>query len=181
MKIFAFAASLRRESINHELLERVADFARTRDVEFDLARFSEFDMPLYNQDIQDEQGFPAGAEELKRRVLECDAMLIASPEYNFSMPGTLKNAVDWLSRFRPVPLRGKHLLLLSASRSLVGGNRGLWQTRVPFEALGTHVYPDMFSLAAAHKAWGEDGKLEDAALQERLEALVTSFIKFAGR
>src|SRR5690606_9473290 len=122
--------------------------------------------------------FPPGAEELKRRLEAVDALIIASPEYNYSTPGALKNAIDWVSRYTPTPLRGKHLLLMSASRSLVGGNRGLWATRVPFETLGTFVYPGMFSLAQAHNAFGEGGKLADPALQERLDGLVDAFVEF---
>ena len=83
--------------------------------------------------------------------------MISSPEYNASLPGVLKNAVDWVSRFRPQPFNERHGLLLSASPSMVGGNRGLWALRVPFEHLGARIYPDMFSLAQAHQALDDDG------------------------
>jgi len=63
------------------------------------------------------------------------------------MPGVLKNLIDWVSRLMPQPFNGKQALLLSASPSMVGGNRGLWSLRVPLEHLGMRVYPDMFSLA----------------------------------
>ena len=81
--------------------------------------------------------------------------MIASPEYNASMPGVLKNAIDWTSRHRPQPFHARHALLLSASPSMLGGNRSLWALRVPLEHLGTRVYPDMFSLAQAHTAFDE--------------------------
>ena len=95
--------------------------------------------------------------------------MIASPEYNASMPGVLKNAIDWVSRFRPQPFNELHGLLMSASPSMVGGNRGLWALRVPFEHLGARIYPDMFSLAQAHKAFDGDGRLADEALGTRFE------------
>ena len=68
------------------------------------------------------------------------------------MPGFLKNAIDWTSRFRPQPFNGRQTLLLSASPSMAGGNRGLWALRVPLEHLGARVYPDMLSLAQANSA-----------------------------
>jgi chromate reductase, NAD(P)H dehydrogenase (quinone) len=86
-------------------------------------------------------------------------MIIASPEYNFSIRGTLKNAIDWISRIRPVPLRGKSALLGAASRGTIGGIRGLWQLRILLEGLGVHVYPDMFALETAEEAFLPDGTL----------------------
>jgi chromate reductase len=86
---------------------------------------AEFDCLSYNADVQRDQGFPPGAEELRRRLEASDAFVICSPEYNASMPGVLKNAVDWVSRFHPQPFHERHALLLSASPSMVGGNRGL--------------------------------------------------------
>jgi len=92
----------------------------------------DFDCPSYNVDMQSSDGFPAGAEEFHRRLEACDGFVIASPEYNASLPGLLKNAIDWVSRYEPQPFNERHGLLLSASPSMVGGNRGLWALRVPF-------------------------------------------------
>jgi len=89
----------------------------------------------------------------------------------------LKNAIDWLSRAKPVPLRGKTALLLSASPSLVGGNRGLWALRVPLEVLGVHVYPEMFSLATAHQGFRPDGELADEALGRFLRRIIDGFVR----
>src|SRR5262249_51030389 len=123
-------------------------------------------------------GILAGAQELKRRLVDNDAFLIAAPEYNASMPGMLKNLIDWTSRFRPQPFDGRHALLLSASPSLSGGNRGLWSLRVPLEHLGARVFPDMFSLSMAHKAFEAGGeRLTDEALQQRLERTIASFLE----
>ncbi len=103
---------------------------------------------------------------------------VASPEYNGSMPGVIKNLIDWTSRFRPQPFDGRHGLLLSASPSMAGGNRGLWVLRMPFEHLGARIYPDMFSLAMAHKAFAGDD-LADPALRARFEKTVQSFLSLA--
>jgi len=105
--------------------------------------------------------------------------VISSPEYNASMPGLLKNTIDWVSRFSPQPFNEKHGLLLSASPSMTGGNRGLWALRVPLEHLGARVYPDMYSLAQAHQAFDADGQIADAQLLDRFEQNIVAFMDLA--
>jgi NAD(P)H-dependent FMN reductase len=179
IRLLAFAASLRRDSFNRKLLALAADAARRAGAEVDLAEFREFEMPLYDADVQSAGGMPAGAEQLKARLEPAQGILLASPEYNFSMPGTLKNAIDWVSRFRPMPLRGKSALLLSASNGLVGGNRGLWALRVPLESLGVMVQPEMYSLPQADKAFAADGTLLEPSRRERLELVVAGYVATA--
>jgi len=168
MKVFATAASLRKASINRKLINLAADIMRAEGHEVDLADFHEFDMPIYDGDLQDAEGVPAGAVELARRVNEADACVISVPEYNFSIPGLLKNAIDWVSRLDPNPFTDRTVRLISASPARVGGNRGLWPTRIPFECVGAWLYPGMFSLAQAFQEFNEDGTLKDPALNERL-------------
>jgi NAD(P)H-dependent FMN reductase len=175
MKLLAIAASLRRESLNRKLIEVAAALARDAGIEVDLADFHEFDMPLYDADLQAQSGFPSGARELARRIESTDGLMIASPEYNYSIPGTLKNAIDWVSRMKPMPLANKHGMLLSASSSLVGGIRGLWALRIPLEGLGVMLYPGMFALAEAQKAFDDQGRLKDTAVQERLVKMVNGY------
>ena len=157
MKLLAFAASLRKESLNHKLVALACEIARREGADVDLARFSEFEMPLYDGDLDRASGLPAGALELKRRVESAQALLIAAPEYNYSIAGALKNAIDWVSRARPMPWRGRSVYLLSASPSPMGGIRGLWQTRIPPEGCGALVFPDMFALSRANEAFDADG------------------------
>jgi NAD(P)H-dependent FMN reductase len=176
VRLLAFAASLKRESLNRKLINLAVELAREAQVEVDLADFREFDMPLYDADLQHSAGFPEGAQELARRIEAVDGLMIASPEYNYSLPGTLKNAIDWVSRMKPMPLRGKHGVLLAASTSLVGGSRGLWALRVPLEGLGVMLLPDMFALAQAPQAFDEHGKLKDPELQKRLSKLVHGYL-----
>ena len=133
---------------------------------------------ISDADFEVAQGIPAGAEELHRRLAASDAFIIASPEYNGSMPGNLKNVIDWTSRFRPQPFDGRHGLLLSASPSMVGGNRGLWALRVPLEHLGSRIFPDMFSLSMAHKAIVGD-EIADPALRDRFEKTLVAFLSLA--
>jgi NAD(P)H-dependent FMN reductase len=181
MKLLAFAASLKRESLNRKLLNLAVELARDSGIAVDLAEFREFDMPLYNADVQSSAGFPAGALELDRRIQAADGLMIASPEYNYSVPGTLKNAIDWVSRMNPMPFRGKHGFLLAASSTVVGGIRGLWALRVPLEGLGVTLYPDMFALAQAAQALDERGKLKDPELQGRLDKMVKGYLRMGAK
>ena len=137
----------------------------------------EFDCPSYDPDVEAESGPPPGARAFCDRLRKADAMLLASPEYNASMPGTIKNVIDWTSRFRPQPFNGKQALLLSASPSMAGGNRGLWALRIPLEHLGMRVYPDMFSLAQAHQAFDDEGGIASGALSKRFETTIGCFIE----
>jgi len=175
LRVLVFAASLRAESLNQKLARLAARRAARSDVVVDLATMQDFHVPPYDGDLESEEGIPSGAHELRRRLLANDAFVIASPEYNASMPGTLKNLIDWTSRFRPQPFDGRHGLLLSASPSLAGGNRGLWALRVPFEHLGARIFPDMFSLAMAHRAFADDD-IADATLRARFEKTIEAFL-----
>ena len=175
ISLLVFSASLRAGSLNTRLAELAAATIEANAGEVDLASMREFDCPSYDQDRQ-AHGFPAGAEEFRRRLEHCDGFVISSPEYNASMPGLLKNAIDWVSRYRPQPFNEKYGLLLSASPSMVGGNRGVWALRVPFEHLGSRVYPDMFSLAQAHGAFTEAGSIADERLQQRFDMNIVNFM-----
>lgn len=179
MKLLAFAASLRRESFNRKLILLAVELVRDANVEVDLADFRDFDMPLYDADLQNSAGFPPGAQALAGRIQAADGLMVSSPEYNYSIPGTLKNAIDWISRMKPMPLRGKHGFLLAASSSLVGGIRGLWALRVPLEGLGVFLHPDMFALAQAQQALDPEGRIKDPAMQERLQKMVNGYLEMA--
>jgi chromate reductase, NAD(P)H dehydrogenase (quinone) len=176
VSFLVFSASLRADSLNTRLARLAAATIETRGGEVDLAAMHEFDVPSYDADVEQSEGLPAGADELRRRVQASDAFVIASPEYNASMPGLLKNAIDWVSRSKPQPFHERHGLLLSASPSMVGGNRGLWALRVPFEHLGARIFPDMFSLAQAHAALDAGGRIADPQLQDRFDGTITGFM-----
>jgi NAD(P)H-dependent FMN reductase len=176
VRFLIFSASLRAESLNSTLVRLAARNIEAHGGIVDLATMKEFDSPSYDQDAQESEGFPPEAEAFRSRLEASDAFVIASPEYNASMPGCLKNAIDWLSRFHPQPFNARHGLLLSASPSMVGGNRGLWALRVPLEHLGARVFPDMFSLAQAHQALDPDGSIINAQLNARFEQNIVAFM-----
>lgn len=176
VRLLVFAASLRRDSLNAQLADLAAACIEANGGHVDVASMRDFDAPSYDQDVQREGGFPPGAEEFRRRLEACHGFVVAAPEYNASMPGALKNAIDWVSRYRPQPFNERHGLLMSASPSMAGGNRGLWALRVPFEHLGARLYPDMFSLAQAHEAFTSEGRIADEQLQQRFDTNVINFL-----
>lgn len=163
LRVFVLAGSSREDSVNTRLASLVAAQVERSGAVVDLAGIGDFAMPPYDGDAETADGPPVGAATLRERLLAAQALVIASPEYNASVPGVVKNAIDWVSRFRPQPFKDKQTLLVSASPSMIGGNRGLWALRIPLEHLGARVYPDMFSLASAHTAFGDQGDLTEPA------------------
>jgi chromate reductase, NAD(P)H dehydrogenase (quinone) len=176
VRFLVFSASLRGGALNMRLAGLAANVIESNGGIVDRGSMAEFDCPSFNGDVPVEQGVSRGADEFRHRVELCDALVIASPEYNGSVPGVLKNAIDWVSRFPAQPFSRRHGLFLSASSSLSGGNRGLWSLRIPLETLGVRVFPDMFSLATADRAFDQSGRLADPQLQGRLESTLVAFM-----
>jgi len=175
LRVLVLGASLSSRSLNNRLAAFAARLVTEKGGTSELANVGDFDCPFYDHDIEVEAGLPVGAHRFCEHLKAADALIVASPEYNASMPGAIKNLIDWVSRFRPQPFNGKQALLMSASPSMAGGNRGLWALRVPFEHLGTRVYPDMFSLAQAHQAW-EGETLKETAVHDRLDRTLGCFL-----
>ena len=176
VRVLVLSASLRSGSLNARLAHLAAKAVDAHGATADQASMADFDAPSYDGDAEAATGLPIGARALAERLEAADAFMIASPEYNASMPGVLKNAIDWVSRARPQPFNERHGLLLSASPSMVGGNRGLWSLRVPLEHLGARVYPDMFSLAQAHQAFDDAGRIADERLRARFDDTIANFL-----
>jgi chromate reductase len=177
VNVLVFAASMRTNSLNDRLATLAARSVESFGGTVDRASMSEFDCPSYDGDDDREGHMPEGAVRLKDRLLGSDGFIIVSPEYNASMPGILKNVIDWTSRFRPQPFTRRYGMLMSASPSMVGGNRGLWSLRIPLEHLGARVYPDMFSLAQAHQAFNSEGQIADAKLQQRFDETISCWLQ----
>ncbi len=176
VSFLVFSASLRSGSLNTRLALLAAAVIGAHGGEADVASMRDFDAPSYDADVQDSEGFPAGADRFRTCLAACDGFVVCAPEYNASRPGALKTAIDWVSRYHPQPFNERHGLLMSASPSMSGGNRGLWSLRVPFEHLGARLYPDMFSLARAHLAFDGQGQIADPQLRDRFEANIANFM-----
>jgi NAD(P)H-dependent FMN reductase len=179
VKVLVFAGSMRQASLNKKLARLTAGALERAGAEVDLADFREFEMPLYDGDLEAASGVPAGALLLRDRLHAAGSLCLVTPEYNHSIPGTVKNAIDWLSRIRPSPLANVPALVMSASPGLAGGSRAAWAVKVPLELLGMLVYPGIFTLAQANQRFGADGGLKDDDLAERLEKLCGDFVAYA--
>src|SRR6516162_1396721 len=180
-RILAFAGSTRRESFNKKL---VSIAVRAAGAEVTLIDLADFPLPLFDQDLEAEQGMPENEKKLKQLFIDHDGLLIASPEYNSSITAVLKNAIDWVSRPAPgelslVAFRGKGATLMSASSGALGGLRGLVHVRSILGNIGVIVLPDQIAVAKAHEAFGPDGSLLDPKQQAGIEGLgktLTSFL-----
>lgn len=182
MKVFLFAPSLRRGSFNKKLIRIAAEVVKSLQLhEVELCEFNEFPMPMYDGDLEENQGVPEGVLKLAKKIEDADAVIISSPEYNGSIPGTFKNAIDWLSRLAPVPVSKKQICLIGASPGHLGGVRGNIHARVPFHILGSFVYPEYFGVARAHEAFDEQDKFKDPKQLERLTTILTDFLHYAAR
>lgn len=180
MRLFIFAASLRTESFNKKLATLIAQKLEGLGAEVDHANFRDFDVPLYDGDLEADSGIPDGTQALADRIAVADGVVIVSPEYNYGVPGTLKNAIDWLSRIRPYPTIGKPCFLASAAPGLVGGARGLIALRPTLSILGMWLSGDSFSLAQAGQAFDDKDGLNDEALDKLLDGMLTRFVNVTG-
>lgn len=177
MKLLLMAASLRKGSLNKKVIRNVVRLATKEGHDVNELSFNDFDLPLYNADLNEEIGVPPAAQTFISLMDEHDALILSSPEYNFSTPGTLKNFIDWVSRGTPSPWEGRQILLLSASPALAGGNRGLLATRVPLECCGAFVFPKMFSLPDAGHAFNDDDTLKDPSHLLKMLRAFTDHLK----
>ena len=162
--------------MNDRLASLAAKVVEEKGGSVERGTMSEFECPPYDMDVELSKGIPAGAQALHDKLMATDGFVIASPEYNASMSGVLKNTIDWASRFRPQPFNGKQGFLIAASPSMTGGKIGLWALRQPLEHLGARVYPDMFALAQAHQAFDSAGRIADAKLQNWFETTIGCFM-----
>src|SRR6266540_2529918 len=162
-KILAFAGSVRSGSYNKKLVKVAAEHARAAGAEVTLIDLRELALPLFDQDFEEAHGLPDNAKKLKSLMREHDGFLISSPEYNSSITGLLKNAIDWASRTETddepplVCFRGKVAGLVSASPGQLGGLRGLVHLRAILGNIGVLVIPDQVSIPTAHEAFDEAG------------------------
>ena len=179
MKLLVFAGSLRTDSCNKKFAREAARLAKEAGAQAEFVDLRDYPMVPYDADIETSNGIPESTRRLGEKIKAADALVISTPEYNGSIPGILKNVVDWLSREKPVSVAGKHLLLLAASPGALGGVRSLWHTRQPFEVLGVHVFPSMQGLPNAYEAFDAQGRLKDQKPSDNLRKLLTQFIQHA--
>lgn len=181
MRILLFSGSLRKDSLNKKLLTVIARlFKEFPDCSIDIADLKSLSIPVYDGDIET-VGIPEGVLQFGKVIREADAIISCSPEYNGSIAGSLKNAIDWISRLKPVPLEKKPMLLTGASPGGFGSIRALGHTRAPLETLGVYVYPQSMALPKANEAFSLEGDLRDEKTKQRLKELLIGFKDYAQR
>ena len=176
IRILGISGSLRRHSFNRGLL-RAAQAVAPGGVEIDVFDLS--DVPLYNDDVN-AAGTPQPAAALQAAVLDADALLVATPEYNTSMSGVLKNAIDWASQ--PFPnhvLRDKPVALMGASPGRFGTARAQGDVRSVLTALGCYVLPKpRLQVGGAGEKFSVEGDLQDETVRQQLRALLEALVEW---
>jgi chromate reductase len=185
VKIAAFAGSTRSGSYNKKLIALAAEAARDAGAEVTTIDLRDLELPLYDGDLEEASGLPPGAKRFKSLLRESEGILIASPEYNSSVTGVLKNAIDWASRTESddepdlVAFRGKTAALCSASPGALGGMRVLVHLRAILGNIGVLVLPAQVSISTAHQAFDDSGQLKDARRAGQLRELAASLVETA--
>ena len=181
VKILAFSGSARKDSYNQKLVKIAASGADKAGAEVTVVNLGDFDMPMFNQDLEAAEGMPESARAFKKLLIGHDGFLISSPEYNSAFSPLLKNAIDWASRKEDdeaplVAYRGKAAVIMAASPGNLGGLRGLVFLRMLLSNIGVTVLANQQAVAFAAKAFHSDGSLID---EERQAAIVNLGVELA--
>lgn len=154
-KLLGISGSLRKASTNTMLMRNAAEI-------FDADTFIEGDItfPLYNGDLEEASGIPEAVQTLADQIAAADAVIISTPEYNKAISGSLKNALDWVSRTKGNPWKGKPLAIMSAAAGRAGGERSQFSLRLAMMAFRPHILqgPEVL-VASSSKEFDENGKL----------------------
>ena len=184
IKLLFFSASTRKDSVNIKLAKKAAELAeKIEEVAVRYIDLKDFDMPIYNGDLEIESGLPANAQKLKDLFIDSDGFFIASPEYNSSFSSLLKNSIDWISRpsneeeTSLIAFSNKVAAIAAASPGGLGGLRGLVPLRMMLENLSTIVIPQQLAVPGASSAFDGDGNFTDAKYNEGLNNLMKQFVK----
>jgi chromate reductase, NAD(P)H dehydrogenase (quinone) len=176
--VVAFAGSLRLPSFNRKLLALATRELTALGAQVDVVDLKTLALPVYDGDVEAEAPPPAAAE-LKQRIARADAMLISTPEYNQSIPGGLKNAIDWASRQPNVPFKNKVAAIMGATQGNFGTVHSQAHLRHVLMQLGVWVMPSSVKLSRAQEAFTGEGELIDAKKQAEIASLMKQLLHFA--
>lgn len=181
LKVLVICGSLRKRSFNAALTRELPALAPP---EMELIPAPSFEtFPLYNQDMQDTSGFPAPVTALGDAIRAADAVLFVTPEYNWSMPGGLKNAIDWVSRMKDQPFVEKPVAIQSCSGGPVGGARMQYHWRMAMTFCKAFIFgtPEVFVGNAASKFDKDTLALTDQPTRDVIKTQLAAFAKFIVR
>lgn len=178
LKVLAIAGSTRASSYNKKLLSEAADKAREMGAKVTVIDLKDYSMPLYCADLEIHEGMPENAKRLRKIMLEHDAMIIACPEYNASIPAVLKNVIDWTSRSEEgkgskAAYKDKKIAIMSATPGKRGGVRALAHLRLVLEDVGGIVVPSQVELPRIHEMTPEKEERKNAVLKQELQELLS--------
>ena len=176
-KILVFAGSTRSGALSGKVAAAAAKELSLLDAEVTLISLADYTLPIYDGDLEDEDGVPDNAHRLARMIAAHGGLLISTPEYNRSLPPLLKNAIDWVSRVSPskIAYRGRALALAGSSDGRFGGARAVVDLRkIAATALGAFVLPDQLEVPTAQHAFDESGNLIDEGAARSLKRLAAS-------
>ncbi len=178
MHFLGISGSLRKESLNSAALRACADALPAG---VSLSTFDLSPIPLYNEDVR-AQGLPDVVQQLRAQIKAADAVVIATPEYNYSIPGVLKNAIDWASRPPEQPFNDKPIALIGATPGGFGTSRAQYHLRQVFVYLNARLLnqPEVF-ISAAPTKFDAHGKLTDTATAEQLGKMLAVLADWARR
>ncbi len=170
IEVVGISGSLRRSSYN-SLLLRAAMALAPDGMQIKPASI---DLPLYNEDLY-EQGFPESAIQLRSQIAKADAVLIVTPEYNYSVPGVLKNAIDWVSRPPDQPFNMKPVAIMGASPGRIGTARAQYHLRQVFVCLNAAVLnkPEVM-VGGVAQLFNDSGQLTDTPTREHVTRLLVA-------
>jgi chromate reductase len=179
LDVLAICGSLRKGSYNRIVMEALPGLAPDG-MSITIAPPWIGEMPLYDFDRQHSEGFPAPVTALAEAIRIADGLIIVTPEYNYSVPGVLKNAIDWVSRLKHQPFREKPVAMLSASTSVLGGARCLYQLRQVLVAVDAFALnrPEVFIASAKSKIDEENKAITDEPTREIIKTQLAAFSAF---
>ncbi len=180
MNVITICGSLRKGSYNRMVMNMLPSVAPAGMKLKELGGIDKF--PLYNADLHADGKFPEVVTNFADQIRATDAVIINSPEYNYTIPGALKNAIDWVSRLKDQPFKEKPVAIQSASGGPLGGARMQYHMRQMFVFLGSFVFntPEIF-VGMAQNKFNDKGELTDAATKEFLGKQLEAFAKFVER
>ena len=178
--VLVICGSLRKGSYNAALTRALPGLAPPG-MEFVTAPAFET-LPLYNADMQEASGFPGPAQDLAAAVRAADGVLFVTPEYNWSMPGVLKNAIDWVSRMKDQPFKEKPVAIQSCSQGPLGGSRMQYHMRMAMTYLSAFTFgtPEVI-VSMAQTKFDKDLKLTDETTRNFVKQQLAGFAKFIAR
>lgn len=184
-QLIFLSGSIRKDSLNTKLAKYACEIAKNHKIDAEFIDLTDYEMPIYNGDFEQEYGLPENAIKLKEKFVNCRGFFIASPEYNGSFSALLKNTIDWLSRPNSkteqplIAFKGKFAAISAASPGALGGLRGLVPLRLLLSNIGVIMCPSQLALGNAFSAFSETNQINDVRQDKMLQNIISELIELS--